>query len=366
MNEPPQSDAANGKGSESRTIWPGIGKGFAHEDLPKHLFTVAAIHARRALAAAEDQLDKLDRATSIGTSVELLAKTALALISPTLIAEKDAKSLLLYSGVPAIPAHEAKSKAVIDCLLILKHSHSIDFNPQTDSKVFSVRNFALHMGQVDGTLFQEALRTMTRLNEEILDVIKNYDSTLDRTAFWGHRLLAQVSERLKEEQEARRVELEELKEAARQRFDRLQSQGLDYDALDQIADRDPGIDDGDVWDIWFDAPDYRPERPLCPVCQMLGWLGYEVVNRGSTYTETDDDHVFYRVDMTIQAATFVCQVCGLRLHSALLRLAGMADVREIKVEATQEEIDSLERYQIDSYLEEIDSHIEDLYRDGDD
>ena len=98
MNEPPQSDGAHGKGSESRTIWPGIGKGFAHEDLPKHLFTVAAMHARRALTAAENDRDQLDRATSISTAVELLAKAALALISPTLIAEKDPKSSWLYSG----------------------------------------------------------------------------------------------------------------------------------------------------------------------------------------------------------------------------------------------------------------------------
>jgi hypothetical protein len=221
MNEPqpPQSDAANAKGSESRTIWPGIGKGFAHEDLPKHLFTVAAMHARRALAAAENDREQLDRATSIGTAVELLAKAALALISPTLIAEKDPKSSLLYSGVPVMSPHEAKSKTATDCLLILKQSHSIDFNPQTDSKVFLVRNFALHMGQVDPTLFQEALGIMTRLNEALLAVIKHYESgpLLDRTNFWGRHLLAQVDERLKKEQEERRLELLELKEAAPRR-----------------------------------------------------------------------------------------------------------------------------------------------------
>jgi hypothetical protein len=70
-------------------VWPGVGRGLSHKDLPKHLFTVAALHARRALAAAEDTLDLLDRANSIGTSVELLAKSALAHISPTLIADKD-------------------------------------------------------------------------------------------------------------------------------------------------------------------------------------------------------------------------------------------------------------------------------------
>ena len=58
MNEPRQSAAATGTEgaslptAQARTIWPGIGRVSAHEDLPKHLFTVAAMHARRALAAA--------------------------------------------------------------------------------------------------------------------------------------------------------------------------------------------------------------------------------------------------------------------------------------------------------------------------
>ena len=38
-----------------------------------------------------------------------------------------------------------------------------------------MRNFALHMGQVDATLFQEALNTMTRLNEAILNVTASFD-----------------------------------------------------------------------------------------------------------------------------------------------------------------------------------------------
>jgi hypothetical protein len=363
MNDPAQSAAAAiGQGSSTptahaSTIWPGIGKGFAHEDLAKHLFMVAAMHARRALAAAEEERDKLDRAASIGTAVELLAKAALALISPTLIADKDHKSLLLYSGVPVIPAHEAKSKTATECLLILKQSHSLDFNPQTDLNVFSVRNFALHMGQVETALFQDALRIMTRLNEAILAVMKNYDPSprFDRTRFWGRSLLPQVDERLKEEQEARRLDLEEKKEAARQRYDQLLSQRLDDAALGSLSDRGSGLNDDLA--TWCDVPDYESERRLCPVCGWLGWLGYEVISRGPVRAETDDaphHDAFYMVDVTIQAVDFACGVCGLRLHSELLRLEEMDDVREITVEASQEEIDALETYQIDGYIDDLD------------
>jgi hypothetical protein len=334
-----------------RTIWPGIGRGLAHEDLPKHLFTVAAMHARRALAAAEEPLDQLDRATSIGTSVELLAKAALTLISPTLIAERDPRSLLLYSGVPVpgMSAHEAKTKLVADCLLILRHSHSVNYNPQTDQKVFSVRNLALHSGQVDTASFNEALTIMTRLNEEILVVTKAHDADLDRTTFWGADLLTQVDERLKEDQEARKLELEELKAAARRAYERLQQMGLSDGALRELADRDPEIDDPTV----ASAPDFDPERPECPVCGYAAWLGYDATNRGPAYAETDwrHDDAYYFVDVTIEAVQFVCGACGLSLDPELLPLEGLDDVRGITVEATNEEVDALERYQIDSYLD---------------
>lgn len=334
-------------------VWPGVGRGLAHEDLPKHLFAVAALHARRALAAAQEPLDQLDRATSIGTSVELLAKSALALISPTLIAEKDPRSLLLYSGVAVagMSAHEAKTKAVGECLQILRNSHSITFNAQSDQKVLAVRNLALHCGQVDTASFNEALTIMTRLNEEILAVTSSYDAGMDRTRFWGNELLAQVDERLKEDQEAKRLELEELKAAARRAYERLQQMGLTDGALRELADRDPEIDDPALGN----EPEFDPVRPECPVCGYEGWLGYEPTARGSAYVETDRRHddAYYFVDMTVEPFAFVCGVCGLNLGVELLRLEGMDDVREIAAEATKEEIDALEQYQIDSYLDDL-------------
>jgi hypothetical protein len=335
-----------------RTIWPGIGRGLAHEDLPKHLFTVAAMHARRALAAATEPLDQLDRATSIGTSVELLSKAALTLISPTLIAERDPKSLLLYSGVavPGTSAHEVKTKLVGDCLQLLRHSHSVSYNSQSDQKVFAVRNLALHSGQVDATAFNEALTIMTRLNEEMLVITQSHASELDRNTFWGADLLTQVDERLKEDQEAKKLELEELKAAARRAYERLQQLGLDDEALSELAERDPEIDDPTV----VNAPDFEPGRSECSVCGFLGWLGYEATGRGTAYAELDWRHgdEYHFVDMTIEAVQYVCRVCGLNLGPELLRLEGIDDVREITVEATREEIEALEQYQIDQYLME--------------
>jgi len=335
-----------------RTIWPGIGRGLAHEDLPKHLFTVAAMHGRRALAAATEPLDQLDRAMSIGTSVELLSKAALTLISPTLIAEKDPKSLLLYSGiaVPGASAHEVKTKLVSDCLQILRHSHSLSYNSQADQKVFAVRNLALHIGQVDPTAFNEALTIMTRLNEEILVITQAFDSALDRNTFWGTHLLAQVDERLKEDQQTKKLELEELKAAARRAYERLQQLGLDDAALAELAERDPEIDDPSI----VHPSDFEPGRSECSVCGFFGWLGFEATGRGPAYSELDwrHDDEYHFVDITIEAARYLCRVCGLSLGPELLRLDGIVDTREVTVEATREEIEALQQYEMEQYLAE--------------
>jgi hypothetical protein len=98
-------------------VWPGIGQALSHEDLPKHLFRVASLHARRSLAAASDDLGLLDRAISIGTSMELLSKSALASINPTLIADRDSKHILLFAGIGLIPVRQGKTRAVTECIL---------------------------------------------------------------------------------------------------------------------------------------------------------------------------------------------------------------------------------------------------------
>lgn len=306
------------------------------------------MHARRALAAAEDPLDLLDRANSIGTSVELLAKSALAHISPTLIAEKDPKSALLLSGLSVVAAYEAKTKSVTDCLMMLK-SMGVDFNQQRDINVLAVRNFALHLGQVDRSLFDEALGTMASLCEELLRLIVQHDGSLDRAAFWGSDVLKHVDERLKEEQEAKTLRLQELLAAARRAFERLESLGLDEGALKQLAERNPEIDDEDVTRIL----DWSPNRRDCPACGQLGWLGYQVIDRSAVYVETDGMcDAYHLVEVRVEATQFVCAVCGLDLDSELLSLEGLDDVQQITDQASDEEIEAREQYDIDRYFDD--------------
>jgi hypothetical protein len=233
-------------------------------------------------------------------------------------------------------------------LMILKNM-GIDFNQQADIKVLAVRNFALHLGQVDRTLFDEALGTMARLCEQLLTVIVQHDVSLDRTAFWGSDLLKQVDERLKEEQEAKMLHLQELLAAARRAFERFEQLGLDKGALEQLAERDPEIDGEDVTRIL----DWSPKRRDCPACRQRGWLGYQVVDRSGVYVETDGMcDAYHLVEVSVEATQFVCAVCGLDLDSELLSLEGLDDVEQITDQASDEEIEAREQYDIERYLDE--------------
>ncbi len=74
------------EGSE-KADWP-FGDYFrSHDDLAAHLHQVGKRHARRALKlyTSTDQFEMLDAAFSVGSAVELLAKSLLASVSPTLL-----------------------------------------------------------------------------------------------------------------------------------------------------------------------------------------------------------------------------------------------------------------------------------------
>lgn len=324
--------------------WPGIGRTVPQSDLPKHLFRVASLHARRALAAASDDLSILDRAVSIGTSVELLGKAALASISPALLAEdRQSRHLLQFVGVGQLVPAKARTRSGTDCLTLLKQCDSFDYNSERDSVVFDIRNLATHLGCVDLTTFEPALTTMVALSEHVIAIISESDRSLNRISYWGEDFLTQVDERLKARAEAKRLMLEQLKAAARRELERLRSRGLDHDALSEWAERAPGgyYGDDDAW-----------TRQTCPVCEYEGWLEYSI-HRGAIEVEYDDEGRpgIPFVEVLREPQEFECSVCGLRLGSDLLPLERMDETLWDDDEATPEEISAAEDAAIDRYYE---------------
>jgi hypothetical protein len=298
---------------------------------------------------------------SIGTSIELLARSALALINPALISDRDTKSALLFSGVPVIAPEKGRTRAVVDCVGILQQSHSIDYNHQSDGIVFEVRNLAVHMGFADSAQLEASLNVMVTVSEQILSIVSQYDASLTRDLYWSPELLVQVDERLKEQRQALLLELEQLKAAARREIERLRSRGIDDDVLTEMADRHPDTyDDTGADDVLDESHTRRP----CPVCSFKGWLDYSVERSPIEYDwgETDYEGLptderpgpVMWVELSAHAIGFYCHVCSLRLPSNLLSLVGMDDLVELdRDDPTQGEIDAAEQYTIGSYHDDL-------------
>lgn len=335
----------------SPAIWSGIGRSIAHDDLPLHLFRADSLHGQRALTASfDDDLELLDCAMSIGTSIELLAKCALATISTTLLAERDPKSAVLFSGFSGVPVNEARSRSVGDCMKLLKAIYAITYESQRHDVVLDVRNAAAHMGLVDKATLDDALNTMVELAEQLLVVTTNENSTLNRTAYWSSAHIAQVDERLKQQRRERRIRFEQLKAVARCELERLRRR-LDDDALEELAEKVP-----DSYNDYshYDVSD-RFHRAPCPVCAFDGWIEYEIV-RSWIMTEGDayEGNIVRFVELTAEPRQFLCRVCSLRLDEDLLWEAEMGAYIDLDpVERTQEELEAEEEYAIESYLEEV-------------
>jgi hypothetical protein len=334
--------------------WPGIGRPMAHAELPGHLFHVAALHARRALAAATDELALLDRAGSIGTSIELLAKSALAHINPLLLAaEREPKHLLLFSGIATVAPEKAKTRTVADCMAVLNQANSIDYNYERDAIAFDVRNLASHLGFVNPANFDRALNTMVALSEQIIAIIATHDASLDRTEYWSADYLPQVDERLKKQAEARRLKLEQLKAAARHEIGRLRARGLHDDVLSEWADRPPP----EYFDQWGHALEENFERRECPVCKFEGWLEYSAPERFEVeYDYSGDDPrqnpPLVWANVAYEPRVFHCPVCTLRLGDDLLFLEGMGEIRYEAVEPSLAEVEAAEAEVLDRYLDD--------------
>lgn len=109
-------------------------------DLGDHLMNVAKWHAQRAIRLKNSTklTDLLDSASSAGASIELLSKSVLARINPTLVVDGGDLTGLLHtvgrSDLTEKSASSMKSRTAYDCLATIKkytlHSHGIQIATQ--------------------------------------------------------------------------------------------------------------------------------------------------------------------------------------------------------------------------------------------
>jgi hypothetical protein len=308
---------ANGYAAHSpQADWPFGSIYRSHADLAGHLHQIGQRHAQRALRlyASEDEFDQLDAAVSVGTSVELLAKSLLASVNPILLLplNSDAPALLKYSGTKTAGVEHPDATQVksIEALKAIERLRYIKLMPvwgTADNLVFSVRNAAAHMGVVQQNLLRSAIRPMVRFAEHTRI---QYGQTPE--LWWGDEL-SDIAPGMVEADALAWEQIVQAKlAAARIRIAELKD-GLPAAAADGILASMTGS--------WRTSMEHN-ETTACPGCGYTGWVTGSV-DRGAGETQYDEDGwpTFYSL---LHIFHFECNVCGLKLtDEGELDLAGV-------------------------------------------
>lgn len=302
--------------SSPNADWPFGAVYRSHADLAAHLHQVGQRHAQRALRlyTSEDEFEQLDAAISIGSAVELLAKSLLASVDSVLLIplNPDTPALLKWSGtkragVENPDAFQVKSLEATKAIDRLRHLKLLPSWGPSDHLVFSIRNAAAHMGVVQQNLLRSAIRPMVRFAEHTRT---HYDQS--PAAWWGDEL-ATIAPGMVEADALAWGQIVQAKlTAARLRVSELKAD-LPSATADAILSSMVGS--------WRTSMEYN-ETTECPGCGFLGWATGEV-DSGAGETQYDEDGLptFYS---TLHVLHFGCNVCGLKLtDEAELDVAGV-------------------------------------------
>jgi hypothetical protein len=266
------------------------------------LLDSAQRHSQNALDkfSSEHVSDQLDAAVSVGCCVEHLAKSYLASIHPTLIAERVDRDTILHlsgkSGLAQSPATQMKTRGAHDSLMCVKQFlPTLRYNTNNDGLVLQVRNAALHMSLVDFSELRKAIVGMIRIADDVLAAI-----SLRRDSFWIARQLPIVDDMLDTAvDETKKIVAAKLA-SARLRLTQI-TRGLPSETSDLVLLALSGKQ--------FTGADYEQDH-ACPACSQMGWLICSV----------EDERFFDQSDDDSQVASFIaypfefeCSVCGLDL-----------------------------------------------------
>jgi len=266
-----------------------------------------------------------------GSALESLMKAALAMVMPALLAERgDPHSILLLSGKKGMPG-----KSYLDCRTISAQDAKktlIGLFPAISGVTLEIdavlvrRNAAVHLSVLTQADVDAAVRSLAVSIDALAPVLQ-----LNLPHFWGESLHSYAIALVQKAMDEKRLLLEQLEAAARERLEHMRQidpHVLELWAAERTAPPEATEDDEDG---------YR-EAHECPVCDWWGWL-YGSETRGSVHAEDLRCGVEYWVMREWGSELFECGVCGLRLDSRTLAVAGFQVYSEIgPADANEEEI----------------------------
>lgn len=264
------------------------------------LWVKAKLFINRAMD--EDDVRTFDeRALWASLSLELLAKAALARVSPLLVAEpnEDGTNLLIASGLVAGDARFTSVKA--HTLFSRCQKAFKPFNHQEATRFSGARNEYLH-GPGVGFMAIPPNVWWAKFWAQASILITALDRDIEE--FVGATRQLTVTRHL--EQNAKNVEhrTEALIERAKQRLSQYRSGTLPAKIA---AEWKPGFDQ-------TAGLEYRTIEP-CPACQSDGILeGEDVTDTEVEYEQIAEDDFVTTVTLTVYADYFSCPTCQLVLN----------------------------------------------------
>ncbi len=309
----------------------------SHRQLPTALFNLAAECARRAIEEPNQGpvtgLDKLIRLMSIGQAAELVVKSTLAGIDPTLLADK-ANTVTLY----ALAGNTRKLQGKVTTLGPVEAVRRLnECRPLTSPHVaepkslFDVRNDAIHMGLAPNDAdLEEALTELVTLVDNVFKVREALRQGHDLRAFWSPKHIQIVQARQRARYERLLKNFQGLIKQAQANYARLTA-GLTPDARNRL-----------IAELVARTPDVDYEQTLrphkCPACQNSLWVVYDV-QRDIEVDDSDAPHsfgLFAKVRGDVRSAS--CPVCDLSLDQAAIVLTDIPFTIDLgEDEATTEE-----------------------------
>lgn len=256
-----------------------------------------------------------------GTALEHLMKAALANRSPALLidlrGEANFRSLLRLLDVPEAPqAGQLRTVGLRDALERVRYFVPASSASENDLKsLIGMRDGTVHAA-MDDEVEERLLVAFVQYADALL-----VDLGRDRDEFWGptfrpvvDALLTDASDKIAHDVA---IKLASARANFRRRYGKEPAEVLDL--VRRLAE--PQDDDG--WQI----PAQRSAD--CPACESIGTAtGYYDVERAPNADDGQDADSNGVVRFL--PAAFDCHVCGLRLRSAELAAAGMAQPREIE------------------------------------
>jgi len=256
-------------------------------------------------------------------------KAALAVVVPALLADRgDPHSILVLSGKPGIP-----EKSYLDCRTISAQDAKrtlISLSPTLNSisteidTILVRRNTALHLNILTEADATAAARSLAISVDALAPFLH-----INLSEFWGEALYDYAMALVEKAMDERRLLLQQLEAAARERLERLKQidpQVLELWATERSAPPEETEDNDEG---------YR-EAHQCPICEWWGWL-YGSISRGEVFVLDHRYGTDLLVERTWDSSLFICEVCGLRLEGAVLNVSGFAISQSLEAVPADEE-----------------------------